>query len=128
MSNAGDPRAVYCPSCGASVEMNGDSGSCTYCGTTVERQQSTGGNPRFTVTQIALGAPPASSYSTFNPPTPRRGSACLVGIVMSIVFLAVGIGLGLFLAGRASSRALPTAVSGSTPGPAQPSPAEDRIG
>src|SRR5262245_9070925 len=107
MPNAGDTRAVYCPSCGASIEMTGNTGSCMYCGTTVERQQSTGENPRFTVTQTNLGSLPASSYSTFNQPAaPRRGPVLLmVGIVMSIAcaVLAAAAGLFVYIGGRATS-------------------------
>jgi outer membrane protein assembly factor BamB len=112
MPNAGDARAVYCPSCGASIAMTGDSGSCMYCGTTVERQQSTGASPHFTVTQLKIDAPPTSSYSTYNrPAAPRRGAAILIiGIVMLLGFMVVGLGLVLFFAGRTSSGPLPPGV------------------
>jgi outer membrane protein assembly factor BamB len=104
MPNAGDTRAIYCPSCGASVEMAGNTGSCMYCGTTIERQQSTGENPRFTVTQANLGSPPASSYSTFNQPVARRSPMLLfIGIAVSLacVVVAGAAGLLLYLGGRA---------------------------
>jgi outer membrane protein assembly factor BamB len=84
--------------------MDGDKGSCMYCGTVVERQASTAERPRFSVTQIRLDAPPPSSYSTFSAPAaPRRGPALALGIVLSTVFVAVGIGLGLLLATRPSA-------------------------
>ena len=131
MSNAGDTRAVYCPSCGASVEMTGNSGSCMYCGTTVERQQSTGDNPRFTVTQLGSSSPPAPSYSTFSQPAaPRRGVGLLiVGIVLALTCGVIGAAAGLFmyLGGRATSGAPPvergtTAVAEAPVAPAAPSP------
>src|SRR5262245_5926967 len=135
MSNAGDTRAVYCPSCGASVEMTGDSGSCMYCGTTIERQQSAGEHPRFTVTQLKSGSLPASSYSTYNQPAPRRNVALLiVGIAVSLACVVIGAAVGLlvFLGGRPSPGTPPpvepvvTAV-GIAPGqPESPSPAPEQ--
>lgn len=35
-----DVRAVHCPSCGASISMDGEKGICAYCGTVVERPPS----------------------------------------------------------------------------------------
>ncbi|HET9222872.1 MAG TPA: hypothetical protein VFO07_10230, partial [Roseiflexaceae bacterium] len=117
MPSAGDTRAIYCPSCGASVEMTGNTGSCMYCGTTVERQQSTGDNPRFTVTQTNLGSPPASSYSTFNQPAPPRRNPALVilGIILSLACVVIGAAVALlvFLSGR--------------PGPVSPPIVEPRV-
>ena len=130
MPNAGDTRAFYCPSCGASVEMDGDRGSCMYCGTVVERQASSAQQARFTVTQARLGPLPASSYATSNPPaTVGCGPArLLVGLIFSAIFVAVGIGIGLLLAGRpgagdslGNGRAAPTSPLAASPA-AAPSP------
>jgi outer membrane protein assembly factor BamB len=119
MPNTGDINAIYCPSCGASVEMQGNQGSCIYCGAVVERQASSGttANPRFTVTQTQLGAPPPSSYSTFNQPTPaRRSPGCMLGLAMSVMFTVIGIVIGLLIAGQSLSRSLFGNV-GATPAP-----------
>ncbi len=134
MSNAGDARAVYCPSCGASVEMTGNSGSCMYCGTTIERQQSTGERPRFTVTQLGSGALPGSSYSTYNQLAPRRGPAVLIlGIAVSLACVVIGAAVGLlvFLGGQTGSGPTPLAVEPAVtavaPGQSQsPSPAAEQ--
>jgi outer membrane protein assembly factor BamB len=105
-----------------------------YCGTTVERQQSTGEHPRFSVTQVRIEGLPTSSYATFNRPTaPRRGAAFLiVGIVLLLAFMGVGLGLGLFLAGRTGSRTPPgvglaTTVAEGPIAPLAPSPAAAQV-
>ncbi|HEX5688752.1 MAG TPA: PQQ-binding-like beta-propeller repeat protein [Roseiflexaceae bacterium] len=101
MPDAGDTRAIYCPSCGASVEMEGDQGSCMYCGTVVERQASAGDRPRFAVTQVRLQTSAQSTYVT-PAAAPRRSGALVLGIVMSAIFVAVGVGIGLFVANMRS--------------------------
>jgi outer membrane protein assembly factor BamB len=112
MPNTGDINASYCPSCGASIEMQGNQGSCIYCGTVVERQPSSGStNQRFTVTQAKLSTPPPPVYSPIGQPTstgPNR--SCLLGLAMSAIFIVVGVGIGLVLARQSFSPALPSSI------------------
>jgi outer membrane protein assembly factor BamB len=91
--------------------MDGDKGSCMYCGTIVERQASTAERPRFAVRQTRHEYPPAS-YSAPGSPPPRRGGALAVGIIMSAIFVAVGIGIGLLLATWQGGGSRPGAIPG----------------
>jgi outer membrane protein assembly factor BamB len=133
MPNAGDVSAAYCPSCGASIEMKGDKGTCTYCGTVVERQGASTGQPHFTVTQAKLEYPPSSSYATFNPsPVSSRGPiiAVLFGVIGLLVAVGVGVVLLVTISGRSASSALIPPVPAQTtavalsPGAASTSPIE----
>src|SRR5439155_20056545 len=95
-------------------EMNGDKGTCTYCGTVVERQSTTG-QPRFTVTQAKLEYPQPSSYTTFNrPAAPRRGPIIAVVSALLGLLVALGVGIALFLTANQSTRSAPGGPTSAT--------------
>jgi outer membrane protein assembly factor BamB len=133
MPNAGDTRAIYCPSCGASIEMDGEQGSCMYCGTVVERQSTADGQSRFAVTQSLQSSPPPP-VTTYATPVaaPKRTNALTCGIVLAVLFVAGGIGVGLLISGLRTgiaslngSQTLVTAVAAFPDVPIAPLPVSE---
>jgi outer membrane protein assembly factor BamB len=96
MPNAEDISAVYCPSCGASIQMDGAKGTCMYCGTAVERSR-----PAAGASDARRGYLPRPSYPAYRPSAaPRRGIAgmfLLLSLVLLIGFaILIGVTRGLF--------------------------------
>jgi outer membrane protein assembly factor BamB len=81
MSNPNDLHATTCPSCGAPITMGPVSGTCTFCGTVVERR-----GARFP-SGPARRAPQAA-------PAPR---GCALAIAALVSLLLIGAGLGFVL-------------------------------
>ena len=100
MSN-NEAVVFYCPSCGASIAMHGDQGTCAFCGTAIERPKPAQA-PR-------PARPPQSEPPVWNRPSvtiaratlakPRRGSSCLGTLIMLVVLVAVGLAIGGSLMG-----------------------------
>ncbi|HNP71221.1 MAG TPA: PQQ-binding-like beta-propeller repeat protein [Kouleothrix sp.] len=95
MSNSAEPIVFSCPRCGAAIAMQGNQGTCAYCGTPVERPNSinsVGGSVNSWSLNINTGYPRAGT------PRPRVRFPLMLAL-----FLAGLIGFGGFLAGRAST-------------------------
>jgi outer membrane protein assembly factor BamB len=105
MSNYTDPVVFNCPNCGSSIAMQGDAGTCAYCGTAVER-------PRKT-TRSSSGTTSWSVAPTTYPTGVRYDSRRRGVHPLLVVFLMLIAALGGFIAGRA----LP---GGTTIGPTTP--------
>jgi outer membrane protein assembly factor BamB len=92
MSNYNEPVVFNCPNCGSSISMQGDAGTCAYCGTAVERPRKTG--------RVASGATSWSvaptTYPTGTPYRPRRGVHPLLTLLLMFV-----TGVSGFIFGRA---------------------------
>ncbi len=113
MPNAGDVSATYCPSCGASIEMDGDRGTCTYCGTTVERPHAAGRRP----------VPPVVMRSSVTSP---RGSCIGTLIAVFVVAIVAAVAVLVFLSGRPAGQigGLVGSVMPVTAGPVVVSPTD----
>lgn len=98
MSNYTAPTVFKCPSCGASVAMQGDRGLCAYCGTPIERPR---GLSRW------LSQPTAAFAGSELPRAARAGRSVGRALVLLLVLLAAG---GGFLAGRLPFGARPSQI------------------
>src|SRR5215211_9036206 len=105
MSNYNEPVVFNCPNCGSSIAMQGDAGTCAYCGTAVER-------PRKT-TRVSSGTTSWSVAPTTYPTGVTYGSRRRGVHPMLTLFLMLIAAVGGFIAGRA----LP---GGTAIGPAMP--------
>src|SRR5215203_968121 len=100
MSN-NEAVVFYCPSCGASIAMQGDQGTCAFCGTAIERPKSAQ-SPR-------PAQPPKSDQTVWSTSSvtvvraerakPKRGSSCLGTLIMLVILAAVGLVIGGSLLG-----------------------------
>ncbi len=107
MSN-NEAVVYYCPSCGASIAMHGEQGTCAFCGTAIERPKSA--QPPARPPQ---GEPPMWSSSSVTivraeRAKTKRGSSCLGTLIMLVILAAVGLVIGVSLFGGR----LITAISG----------------
>ena len=99
MPNSEEAVVFYCPSCGASIAMHGDQGTCTFCGTAIERPKS--------ASQPPPARPPQSQPATWSSVTvvraqrarPARGSSCLGTLILLLILGAAGIGAGIAITG-----------------------------
>lgn len=85
MSNDTDPLVFNCPNCGSSIAMQGDSGTCAYCGTAVERPRSTArqsSTASWSVTQTSY--PTAAYYGS------RRRGVHPVLVLLLVLIAAAG--------------------------------------
>jgi outer membrane protein assembly factor BamB len=100
MSN-NEAVVFYCPSCGASIAMQGDQGTCAFCGTAIERPKSARPPQPASPPQAHQSTWAASSVTVVraNPATPKRGSSCLGTLIMLVILLAVGLVVGASLMG-----------------------------
>ncbi len=105
MSNYDDPVVFNCPNCGSSIAMQGDAGTCAYCGTAVERPRKT---TRSTSGTASWSVAPTSLPTGVRYDSRRRG----VHPVLVLVLILIAA-----LAGFIGGRALP---GGTTIGPATP--------
>jgi len=105
MANYNEPVVFNCPSCGSSIAMQGDAGTCAYCGTAVERPRRTTPLPSGTT---SWSIPPTTYPTGTLYGARRRGVHPVLTLLLMLVAAAGG-----FIAGRA----LPggTAVGPSTP-------------
>ncbi len=86
MSNANDPKATYCPSCGAPVTMGETVGSCDFCGTVVERPQSRKGRPFFDVDNAQIHVHSSTHTYTHTHTETRRGRSASGCVVLLFAF------------------------------------------
>lgn len=102
----------YCPSCGASIAMQGDQGICAFCGTAIERPKSAQPPPPARPSQPGSPVWAASSVTIqrANLAKPKRGSSCLGTLIMLVILVAVGLVVGISLFGNR----LITAISNGT--------------
>jgi outer membrane protein assembly factor BamB len=91
----------YCPSCGASITMQGDQGTCAFCGTAIERPKSAKQSQPTPPPQPSTPAWVASSVTVVraNRAKPKRGSSCLGTLIMLVILAAVGVVIGVSLLG-----------------------------
>lgn len=82
MSHPSDPQATYCPSCGAPITMGPVNGTCSFCGTVVERRG---------VRPAPRPAPPAAPA-----PSPRGCLAPLIVFVVLVLLVGSGFGVSLW--------------------------------
>jgi outer membrane protein assembly factor BamB len=83
MSNP-DTTITRCPSCGAPINMGETRGTCDYCETVVERQNTTaGGEPKFVRVHVGTARKRAKT------PPSNAGNGCMVALLAG-VFLFVG--------------------------------------
>ena len=100
MSN-NEAVVFYCPSCGASIAMQGNQGICAFCGTAIERPKSAQA-PR-------PARPPQAEPPVWNGPSvtiaranlarPRRGGGCLGTLLILVIVAAIAIGIGAQVTG-----------------------------
>jgi len=93
MSNYNEPVVFNCPNCGSSIAMQGDAGTCAYCGTAVER-------PRKT-TRVSSGTTSWSVAPTTYPTGVTYGSWRRGVHPVLVLFLILVAAVGGFIAGRA---------------------------
>ena len=113
MSN-NEAVVFYCPSCGASIAMHGDQGTCAFCGTAIERPKSA----RPPQAHPPIWASPSVTVVRTERAKIKRGSSCLGTLIMLVILVAVGLVIGASLMGGR----LLTAISNST-GPLSQLPA-----
>ena len=113
MSN-NEAVVFYCPSCGASIAMHGDQGTCAFCGTAIERPKSA----RPPQAHPPIWATPSVTVVRAERAKIKRGSSCLGTLIMLVILVAVGLVIGASLMGGR----LLTAISNST-GPLSQLPA-----
>lgn len=98
MPNSQGVSPVYCPSCGASITMDGAKGSCTYCGTVVERPAQAA-PPQPPVMQQVSWTMQSLPTNVGQPVVIRRRSSCS-GVIFTLVLIVV---IGVFI-GQTASR------------------------
>src|SRR5436305_12876105 len=78
MSN-NEAVVFYCPSCGASIAMQGDQGICAFCGTAIERPKSAQAPrpARPPQAEPPVWSGPAITIARANLARPRRAGSCL---------------------------------------------------
>src|SRR3954468_16620720 len=98
MSN-NEAVVFYCPSCGASIAMQGNQGICAFCGTAIERPKSAQPVPPARPSQHEQPVWAASSVTIrrANLAKPKRGSACLGTLIMLVIVAAVVLVIGVSL-------------------------------
>lgn len=97
MPNNQQAVAFYCPSCGASVAMQGDQGTCAFCGTAIERPKKT--QPQRPAPQPAAWSAASVTVVRADRAAPKRGSSCLGTLIMVVVLAAVGIAVAIGVGG-----------------------------
>ena len=100
MSN-NEAVVFYCPSCGASIAMQGDQGICAFCGTAIERPKSArpAQPARPAQDQPPVWNGPSVTITRANLAKPKRGSSCLGTLIMLVILAAVGVAIGGSLLG-----------------------------
>src|SRR5829696_2945531 len=100
MSN-NEAVVFYCPSCGASIAMQGDQGTCAFCGTAIERPKSARPPQPASPPQAHQPTWAASSVTVVRADraTAKRGSSCLGTLIMLVILLVVGLVVGVSLMG-----------------------------
>jgi outer membrane protein assembly factor BamB len=102
MSNYNEPVVFNCPNCGSSIAMQGDTGTCAYCGTAVERPRKTSRVPSGTTSwSVAPTAYPTGTRYDAR----RRGVHPILTLLLVIVAAAGG-----FLAGSALPNGAPSTL------------------
>jgi outer membrane protein assembly factor BamB len=90
----------YCPSCGASIAMQGDQGICAFCGTAIERPKSAKPPPaRPPQAEPPLWAASSVTVVRAEPAQTKRGSSCLGTLIMLVILVAVGLVVGISVFG-----------------------------
>jgi outer membrane protein assembly factor BamB len=100
--NMSNNQAVvfYCPSCGASIAMQGNQGICAFCGTAIERPKSAQPPPaRPPQDQPPVWNGPSITVTRANLARPRRGSSCLGTLITLVILAGVIIGVGAAVTG-----------------------------
>jgi outer membrane protein assembly factor BamB len=97
-----EATVFYCPSCGASIAMHGDQGTCAFCGTAIERPKS--------AKPPQPARPPQDQPPVWNGPSitvvraerakPKRASSCLGTLIMLVILVAVGLVVGASIFGN----------------------------
>ncbi|HEU5101973.1 MAG TPA: PQQ-binding-like beta-propeller repeat protein [Roseiflexaceae bacterium] len=101
MPNNQEAVAFYCPSCGASIAMQGDQGTCAFCGTAIERPKKAQSQRPASPPQPGPAAWSSSSVTVVHAgrATPKRGSSCLGTLIMLLILGVVGIAVGVGVTG-----------------------------
>ncbi|HEU4322768.1 MAG TPA: PQQ-binding-like beta-propeller repeat protein [Roseiflexaceae bacterium] len=99
MSNANDPKATYCPSCGAPVTMGEKVGICDFCGTVVERPRNTKGAPFFDFEDAKVEIH-TSTYTYSHTHVETRSKEPDRGCTLLLLGVALLVGAIMVLAGR----------------------------
>ncbi|MEO7912706.1 MAG: PQQ-binding-like beta-propeller repeat protein [Roseiflexaceae bacterium] len=102
----------YCPSCGASIAMQGNQGICAFCGTAIERPKSAQppAPARPSQPESSVWAASSVTIQRAERAKPKRGSSCLGTLIMLVILAAVGLVVGGSLIGGR----LLTAISNGT--------------
>jgi outer membrane protein assembly factor BamB len=125
MPTSEDAVVFYCPSCGASIAMQGDRGICAFCGTAIERPQAAA-SPAASVQRQADRHPEGepivwpiqmTTITTAALARPRRRSSCLGALIWLIILGAIGFGVGQAVTGGQLLAQImkSTGISGSLP-------------
>jgi len=107
MSN-NEAVVFYCPSCGASIAMHGEQGTCAFCGTAIERPKSAQPPARPPQGEPAMWSSSSVTIVRAERAKTKRGSSCLGTLIMLVILAAVGLVIGVSLFGGR----LITAISG----------------
>jgi outer membrane protein assembly factor BamB len=100
MSN-NEAVVFYCPSCGASIAMQGNQGICAFCGTAIERPKSAQPPQPTAATQAEQPSWSASSVTVVRAERakPKSGSSCLGTLIMLVILAVVGVVVAVSLFG-----------------------------
>lgn len=101
MPNSEEAVVFYCPSCGASIAMQGDQGICAFCGTAIERPKSSKPPQPARPPQAEPAVWSSSSVTIVRAERAKtkRGSSCLGTLIMLLILAAVALGIGVALTG-----------------------------
>ncbi len=99
MPNNQEAVAFYCPSCGASIAMQGDQGTCAFCGTAIERPKGAQAKRPNAPQQPPVWSAASVTVARSARSAPKRGSSCLGTLIMVIALAVVGVAVAIGVSG-----------------------------